>query len=88
MQDAYDFDHARLYHAIEDHMHGIRHPRLGRLIALEPAQAGLLDRVCAGHLITHEELEAAGALKQPEAKPFSSAPKVKAKKRDKQSAGE
>ncbi|MEJ0076276.1 MAG: type ISP restriction/modification enzyme [Alphaproteobacteria bacterium] len=61
---------------------------LGRLIALEPAQANLLDRICAGHLITHEELEAAGALKQPEAKPFSSAPKVKTKKKDKQPAGE
>jgi hypothetical protein len=61
---------------------------LGRLVALEPAQADLLDRICAGHLITHEELEAAGALQQPDAKPFSSAPKVKTKKKDKQSAGE
>jgi hypothetical protein len=54
---------------------------LGRLVALEPAQANLLDRICTGHLITHEELTAAGALQEPDAKPFASAPKVKAKKK-------
>jgi len=56
---------------------------LGRLIALEPAQADLLERICAGHLITQEELEAAGALAAPEAKP-----KVKETKKGKKSAGE
>jgi Type ISP C-terminal specificity domain/N-6 DNA Methylase len=39
---------------------------LGRLIALEPAQADLLDRICAGPLRSVEELRAAGALAAPE----------------------
>jgi hypothetical protein len=39
---------------------------LGRLIALEPAQADLLNRICAGPLRSAEELEAAGALALPE----------------------
>jgi hypothetical protein len=34
---------------------------LGRLIALEPAQAALLSRICAGPLQSVEELAAAGA---------------------------
>ena len=34
---------------------------LGRLIALEPAQADLLDRICAGPLRSAEELREAGA---------------------------
>jgi len=40
---------------------------LGRLIALEPAQADLLNRICAGPLRSAEELRAAGALAAPEA---------------------
>jgi hypothetical protein len=36
---------------------------LGRLIAEEPAQAALLDKVCAGTTITTEELRAADALR-------------------------
>jgi hypothetical protein len=39
---------------------------LGRLIALEPAQANLLNRICAGPLRGAEELRAAGALALPE----------------------
>jgi hypothetical protein len=39
---------------------------LGRLIALEPAQAELLDRICAGPLQSAEELNAAGAFALPE----------------------
>ena len=38
---------------------------LGRLIALEPAQAEMLERVCAGPTITAEELAAAGAFTLP-----------------------
>jgi hypothetical protein len=34
---------------------------LGRLIALEPAQADLLNRICGGHLRSAEELHAVGA---------------------------
>jgi hypothetical protein len=40
---------------------------LGRLIALEPKQADLLNRVCAGPLQSAEELGAAGALAMPKA---------------------
>jgi hypothetical protein len=40
---------------------------LGRLIALEPAQTDLLDRICAGPLRGVEELRAAGAFALPEA---------------------
>jgi hypothetical protein len=40
---------------------------LGRLIALEPRQADLLDRICASRLLSAEELRAAGALAMPEA---------------------
>jgi hypothetical protein len=56
---------------------------LGRLIALEPAQADLLDRICKGHLITHDELDAADALAAPETKP-----KVKSTDKKKKSVGE
>jgi hypothetical protein len=35
---------------------------LGRLVALEPAQAALLDEVCAGPLLTEAALSGAGAL--------------------------
>lgn len=35
---------------------------LGRLIALEPVQADLLERICAGKMFTADELRAAGAL--------------------------
>jgi hypothetical protein len=48
---------------------------LGRLIALEPAQADLLDRICAGPLRSAEELGTAGALAMPEA--ASAKPKSK-----------
>jgi hypothetical protein len=37
------------------------------LIALEPAQADLLNRICAGPLRSVDELAAAGALALPEA---------------------
>jgi predicted helicase len=40
---------------------------LGRLIALEPAQADLLNRICAGPLRSAEELVTAGAFATPEA---------------------
>jgi hypothetical protein len=50
---------------------------LGRLIALEPKQADLLNRICAGPLRSAEELGAAGALAMPEA--ASSKPKAKSK---------
>lgn len=38
---------------------------LGRLVALEPRQADVLERICAGLLITAQALEAAGALAAP-----------------------
>jgi hypothetical protein len=40
---------------------------LGRLIALEPAQADLLNRICEGPLRGAEELRAASAFALPEA---------------------
>lgn len=49
---------------------------LGRLIALEPAQADLLNRICAGPLRSSEELHVAGALATPD--PIA-APKAKKK---------
>jgi hypothetical protein len=61
---------------------------LGRLIALELAQADLLERICAAHLISHEELERAGALVASDAKTDSKKPKVKTKKKDEKPAGE
>jgi hypothetical protein len=39
---------------------------LGRLVALEPAQAALLEQVCAGPLLTAAALTEAGALAAPE----------------------
>lgn len=50
---------------------------LGRLIALEPAQADLLNRICAGPLRSAEELSAAGAFAIPEAAPLKSKGKSK-----------
>ena len=50
---------------------------LGRLIALEPKQADLLNRICAGPLRSGEELRAAGAFATPEA--ASAKPKAKSK---------
>jgi hypothetical protein len=50
---------------------------LGRLIALEPAQADLLNRVCVGPQRSAEELGAAAALATPEA--ASPKPKGKSK---------
>jgi Type ISP C-terminal specificity domain/N-6 DNA Methylase len=50
---------------------------LGRLIALEPAQADLLNRICAGPLRSAEELGAAGAFTISEA--ASPKPKSKSK---------
>jgi hypothetical protein len=38
---------------------------LGSLVALEPRQAEVLERICAGLLITAQALEAAGALEPP-----------------------
>lgn len=61
---------------------------LGRLIALEPTQADLLERICAAHLISHEELELAGALLAPDTKTGSKKPKVKTKNKDEKPTGE
>jgi hypothetical protein len=52
---------------------------LGRLIALEPKQADLLNRICDGHLRTAAELREAGALTGDEA---SAAPKSKSKSKN------
>ncbi len=41
---------------------------LSRLVALEPAQAALLSRICAQPLLGADELRAAGALTMPEEK--------------------
>ncbi len=41
---------------------------LGWLVALEPAQAALLEKICAGSLVGEEELRAAGALETPAGK--------------------
>lgn len=61
---------------------------IGRLVALEPAQADLLDRICAARLIAHDELEKEGALLAPDIKADSKKPKVKARKKDGEQAGE
>ncbi|MGO9025546.1 MAG: hypothetical protein ACLQIQ_14815 [Beijerinckiaceae bacterium] len=53
---------------------------LGRLIALEPAQADLLNRICAGPLRSAEQLRSAGAFAEAEAKPAASRSKSKSKK--------
>jgi hypothetical protein len=39
---------------------------LGRLVGLEPAQADLLKRICAGPMITADELKDAKALQVPD----------------------
>jgi hypothetical protein len=39
---------------------------LGRLVALEPAQADLLSRICAGRLVSADDLRAVAALTSPE----------------------
>jgi hypothetical protein len=52
---------------------------LGRLIALEPAQADLLNRICAGPLRGAEELREAGAFTTEQEK--SASPKGKEKKK-------
>jgi hypothetical protein len=38
---------------------------LGRCVELEPAQAGLLERICAGRLVTLETLELRGVMPPP-----------------------
>lgn len=50
---------------------------LGRLIALEPKQADLLDRICAGRLRSAEELRDAGALEHADEKPVAAKRKSK-----------
>jgi hypothetical protein len=52
---------------------------LGRLIELEPRQADLLDRICAGRLRSAEELREAGALAQVDEKPTPTKHKSKSK---------
>lgn len=52
---------------------------LGRLIMLEPAQADLLNRICAGPLRSAQELAAAGAFATPEAASPTSKGKSKSK---------
>jgi hypothetical protein len=52
---------------------------LGRLIALEPAQADLLNRICAGPLRSAEELREAGAFTNADEKSASSKIKSKSK---------
>jgi Type ISP C-terminal specificity domain len=52
---------------------------LGLLVELEPAQADLLEKVCSGPLISHENLRVAGALELP--------PKAKKKTAKKKASG-
>jgi hypothetical protein len=52
---------------------------LGRLIALEPKQADLLDRICAGRLQSAEELRDAGALAHADEKAAATKHKSKSK---------
>jgi hypothetical protein len=52
---------------------------LGRLIALEPRQADLLTRICAGRLRSAEELRDAGVLAQVDEKPAPAKHKSKSK---------
>lgn len=52
---------------------------LGRLIALEPRQADLLERICAGRLRSAEELREAGALAHADEKPAPTKHKSKSK---------
>jgi hypothetical protein len=52
---------------------------LGRLIALQPRQADLLDRICAGRLQSAEELHEAGALARVDETPAATKHKSKSK---------
>jgi hypothetical protein len=52
---------------------------LGRLIVLEPKQADLLERICAGPLRKADELREAGALTHDEQKPVKAKHKSKSK---------
>ena len=52
---------------------------LGRLTALEPRQADLLERICAGKLRKADELREAGALAHAEGEPTSQTGKKKSK---------
>jgi Type ISP C-terminal specificity domain len=52
---------------------------LGRLIALEPRQADLLERICAGKLRKADELRDAGAFAHAEGEPTSQTDKKKSK---------
>ena len=52
---------------------------LGRLIALEPRQADLLERICAGKLRKSDELREAGALAHAEREPTPQKGKKKSK---------
>jgi hypothetical protein len=52
---------------------------LGRLLALEPKQADLLDRICAGRLRSAEELRDAGALTHADEEPVAAKHKSKSK---------
>jgi hypothetical protein len=52
---------------------------LGRLIALEPKQADLLERICSGPLRKADELREAGALMHHEQKPVKAKHKSKSK---------
>src|SRR5437588_8760663 len=52
---------------------------LGRLIALEPKQADLLNRICAGPLRNADELRDAGAFAMPDEKSVASEGKNKSK---------
>ncbi len=52
---------------------------LGRLIALEPRQVDLLERICAGRLRSADELRDAGALSHAEEKPVAAKRKSKSK---------
>jgi len=42
---------------------------LGRLVELEPRQADLLDRICAGPTVTLADLQTANAFELPEGHP-------------------
>jgi hypothetical protein len=53
---------------------------LGRLIALEPAQADLLDRICAHQLLSADQLRGLWAPAEPEATPTPSKSKHEGKK--------
>jgi len=52
---------------------------LGRLIALEPKQADLLERICDGPLLSADDLQQAGALTHGEDQPVKPKRKSKSK---------